>query len=381
MNHGRIVFSQIMDYFPQRRFKSCVNRYRGDHRIRTFSCLDQFYCMAFAQLTGRESLRDIEACLRAAGPKLYHAGMKARVSRNTLAKANELRDWKIYRDIALILIDQARRLYASQPLAMNLKRAVYALDSTVVDLCLSLFPWAQHRRHKSAVKVHTQLDLRGNIPAFIRVTGGQKHDVHFLDHVIFEAGAFYIMDKGYIDFQRLYHIHQQQSFFVIRGQKQSGLFTPGIPSGQQEPGSAQRPNHPIDRPEKFGFLSRTFATDSLCRYRTRQAFLLFDQQFQPVTQNDCSLVQVPLANRIVFQMDQAASSDQGLLRHNAQCSQDPGVDRHQRLCAGCYPEKRTRSAGQHVRNTSGFGCYAFRENTRKKPVFCGSQQVFKEPFT
>ena len=216
MNHGQIVFSQIMDYFPRRRFKSCVGRYRGDHRIRTFSCLDQFYCMAFAQLTGRESLRDIEACLRAAGPKLYHAGMKARVSRNTLAKANELRNWKIYRDVALILIDQARTLYANQPLAMNLKRAVYALDSTVVDLCLSLFPWAQHRRHKSAVKMHTQLDLRGNIPAFIRVTGGQTHNVHFLDHVIFEAGAFYIMDKGYIDFQRLYRIHQQQSFFVIR---------------------------------------------------------------------------------------------------------------------------------------------------------------------
>ena len=216
MNQGQIVFSQIMDYFPRRRFKSCVDRYRGDHRIRTFSCLDQFYCMAFAQLTGRESLRDIEACLRAAGPKLYHAGMKARVSRNTLAKANELRNWKIYRDVALILIDQARTLYANQPLAMNLKRAVYALDSTVVDLCLSLFPWAQHRRHKSAVKMHTQLDLRGNIPAFIRVTGGQTHDVHFLDHVIFEAGAFYIMDKGYIDFQRLYRIHQQQSFFVIR---------------------------------------------------------------------------------------------------------------------------------------------------------------------
>ena len=224
MNHGRILFSQIMDYFPQRRFKSCVDRYRGDYRVKKFSCLDQFYCMAFAQLTGRESLRDIEACLRAAGTKLYHAGLKARVSRTTLAKANELRDWKIYRDIALILIDQARTLYADQPLAMNLKRAVYALDSTVVDLCLSLFPWAQHRRHKSAVKLHTQLDLRGNIPAFIRITGGQKHDVHFLDHVVFEAGAFYIMDKGYIDFQRLYHIHQQQSFFVIRA-KNNLVFT------------------------------------------------------------------------------------------------------------------------------------------------------------
>ena len=216
MNHGRIVLSQIMDYFPRRHFKSCVDRYRGNHRVRVFSCLDQFYCMTFAQLSGRESLRDIEACLRAVGPKLYHAGMKARVSRTTLAKANELRNWKIYRDIGLVLINQARQMYACQSLAMNLKRAVYALDSTVVDLCLSLFPWAQHRRYKSAVKVHTQLDLRGNIPAFIRVTGGQMHDVHFLDHVIFEAGAFYIMDKGYIDFRRLYHIHQQRSFFVIR---------------------------------------------------------------------------------------------------------------------------------------------------------------------
>jgi hypothetical protein len=216
MHQGRIIFSQIMDYLPSRHFKACVNRYRGDHRIRTFTCLDQFYCMSFAQLTGRESLRDIETCLRAVGAKLYHAGMKAKVSRTTLAKANEQRDWQIYRDIAMILIDRARRLYADQPLAMNLKRAVYALDSTVIDLCLSLFPWAQHRRRKSAVKIHTQLDLRGNIPAFIRVTGGQIHDVHFLDQIIFEAGAFYVMDKGYTDFQRLYHIHQQQAFFVIR---------------------------------------------------------------------------------------------------------------------------------------------------------------------
>lgn len=233
MNHGRIVFSQIMDYLPRRRFKSCVDRYRGDRRVRSFACLDQFYCMTFAQLTGRESLRDIEACLRAVGPKLYHAGMKARISRNTLAKANELRDWRIYRDIGMSLIDHARMLYANQPLGMNLKRAVYALDSTVVDLCLSLFPWAQHRRHKSAVRVNTQLDLRGNIPAFVRITGGQMHEVHFLDHVIFEAGAFYVMDKGFIDFGRLYHIHQQQAFFVIRA-KNNLVF-------------ARMASHPIDK--------------------------------------------------------------------------------------------------------------------------------------
>ena len=216
MNHGRIILSQVMDFFPLRRFKSCVNRYRGDHRVRSFSCLDQFYCMAFAQLTGRESLRDIEACLRALGHKLYHAGLKARVSRNTLARANEVRSWRIYRDVALILIDHARALYAHQSLAMNLKRAVYALDSTVIDLCLSLFPWAQHRRYKSAVKVHTQLDLKANIPTFVRITGGQVHDIHFLDHVIFEAGSFYIMDKGYIDFRRLYRLHQHRSYFIIR---------------------------------------------------------------------------------------------------------------------------------------------------------------------
>jgi hypothetical protein len=216
MNQGRMVFSQVMDFFPRRQFRNCVSRYQGDRRVRTFTCLDQFYGMAFAQLTGRESLRDIETCLRALGPKLYHSGMRAKVSRNTLAKANELRSWKIYRDLAMILIDQARTLYAHQPLARNLKRAIYALDSTVVDLCLTLFPWAQHRRHKSAVKIHTQLDLRGSIPTFIRITGGQTHDIHFLDHVVFEAGAFYIMDKGYIDFQRLYRLHQQRAFFVIR---------------------------------------------------------------------------------------------------------------------------------------------------------------------
>jgi len=216
MYHGRIVFTQVMDFFPRRRFQTCVDRYHGNRRVKTFSCLDQFFCMAFAQLTGRESLRDIEACLRAVGPKLYHAGLKARVSRTTLAKANEVRDWRIYRDVALILIQEARALYARESLAVNLKHAVYALDSTVVDLCLSLFPWAQHRRRKSAVKIHTQLDLRGSIPTFIRVTGGQVHDIHFLDTILFEAGAFYVMDKGYTDFRRLYHLHQQRAFFVIR---------------------------------------------------------------------------------------------------------------------------------------------------------------------
>jgi len=268
MNNGQIVFSQIMDYFPRRRFKSSVDRYRGDHRVKTFTCLDQFYCMAFAQLTGRESLRDIEACLRAAGPKLYHAGIKARVSRTTLAKANEQRDWRIYRDIALILIDQARSLYVDQPLAMNLKRAVYALDSTVVDLSLTLFPWAQHRQHKSAVKIHTQLDLRGNIPAFIRITGGQMHDVHFLDHVSFEAGAFYIMDKGYIDFRRLYYIHQQQSFFVTRA-KNNMAYT-------------RRTSYPVDK-------SRGLRSDQIIRLTGPKSSMYYPEQLRRIHYVDTEL--------------------------------------------------------------------------------------------
>lgn len=224
MNQGRTVFAQLMDFFPQREFRRCVERYAGERRVKSFSCLDQFYCMAFAQLTGRESLRDIEACLRALGGRLYHAGFKARAARTTLAKANEVRDWRIYGDIGALLIEQARALYAGESVGMNLKHAVYALDSTVIDLCLSLFPWAQHRRHKSAVKVHTQLDLNCGIPSFLRITGGQTHDVHFLDDVLFEAGAFYIMDKGYTDFGRLYHVHQRQSFFIIRA-KENLVFT------------------------------------------------------------------------------------------------------------------------------------------------------------
>ncbi|MBN1125154.1 MAG: IS4 family transposase [Sedimentisphaerales bacterium] len=268
MNNGQIVFSQIMDYFPRRRFKSCLERYRGDHRIKTFTCLDPFYCMTFAQLTGREGLRDIETCLRAAGPKLYHAGIKARVSRTTVAKANEQRDWRIYRDIALILIDQARRLYGNQPLAMNLKRAVYALDSTVVDLSLTLFPWVQHRRHKSAVKVHTQLDLRGNIRAFIRITGGQTHDVHFLDHVIFEAGAFYVMDKGYIDFQRLYHIHQQQAFFVTRA-KNNMAYT-------------RRASYPVDK-------SRGLRSDQAIRLTGPKSSVHYPEQLRRIHYVDAEL--------------------------------------------------------------------------------------------
>ena len=216
MNTGRTVFSQIMDYLPLHEFRKCVKRYRGNYKVKSFACLDQFLCMAFAQLTYRESLRDIEACLRSMQNKLYHMGIRGMVSRNTLAHANETRDWRIYADFAQVLIHQARRLYADDDFGVELEQAVYALDSTTVDLCLSLFPWAKFRKRKGAIKLHTLLDLRGSIPAFIKVTNGLVHDVNILDELIPEPGCFYIMDRGYLDFDRLYVLNLFHAFFIIK---------------------------------------------------------------------------------------------------------------------------------------------------------------------
>jgi len=216
MNAGRTVFSQLIEHAPGKEFQKCVNRYRGDSHPRGFSCWDQYLAMAFAQLTYRESLRDIEACLRAMGAKLYHMGFRGKVARSTLADANESHDWKIFADFAQILIGMARPLYARDPLGVELNNSLYALDSTTIDLCLSLFPWAKFREHKAAVKIHTLLDLHGNIPTFIRITDGKVHDVNILDEIMPEPGAFYVMDRGYIDFQRLFVITLSSAFFVIR---------------------------------------------------------------------------------------------------------------------------------------------------------------------
>jgi IS4 transposase len=216
MHSGRIIFSQLMSFLPKHEFNKCVHRYRGEYWIRSFSCFDQFLCMAFAQLTYRESLRDIETCLRAMQPKLYHAGIRSRVSRSTLADANEKRDWRIYADFAHVLIQIARQLYAHEDFGLQLNQTVYALDSTTIDLCLSLFPWASFRQHKGAIKLHTEMDLRGSIPCVIRITHGKVHDVSFLDQLVLEPAAFYIMDRGYIDFARLYRFTQHMAFFVTR---------------------------------------------------------------------------------------------------------------------------------------------------------------------
>jgi Domain of unknown function (DUF4372)/Transposase DDE domain len=219
MNSGRTIFAQLLDYLPMHEFRKCVARYHGDHRIKTFSCWDQLLCMIFAQLAYRESLRDIVACLRSQSQRLYHMGFRSLVSRSTLADANEVRDWRICADFAQVLIARARELYRNEDLGIDLRNTVYALDSTTIDLCFSLFPWATYKTNQHAVKLHTLLDLRGNIPTVIRITPAQLSDLQFLDHIVLEPGAFYVMDRGYLDFARLHRWTLAGAFFVIRARK------------------------------------------------------------------------------------------------------------------------------------------------------------------
>jgi len=216
MNTGKTILSQIMSYLPTYEFRRCVQRYRGNHKVKSFSCWDQYLCMVFAQLSFRESLRDIITCLRAMQNKLYHTGIRGNISKSTLADANENRDWRIYADFAQILISRARHIYKNDPFGVEIDETVYALDSTTIDLCLSVFPWAKFRKHKAAVKLHALLDLHGNIPSFIEITDGKIHDVNILDEIFPEPGSYYIMDRAYIDFTRLYTLNLENAFFIIR---------------------------------------------------------------------------------------------------------------------------------------------------------------------
>lgn len=219
MNSGKTIFTQLMEFLPIHEFRKCVKRYNGNYKIKRFSCWDQFLCMAFAQLTYRESLRDIQACLRASQQKLYHMGIRGKVSRNTLAHANQVRNWRIYADFAQVLIGIARKLYINENFGVELDQTAYALDATIIDLCLSLFPWAKFRNRKGAIKLHTLIDLRGSIPAVVIITHGKIHEVTILNDLLIEPGAIYIMDRGYLDFVRLHRIHQSSGFFVTRAKK------------------------------------------------------------------------------------------------------------------------------------------------------------------
>lgn len=308
MYKDRYVFSQLMDFFPKHEFNKCVRRYNGNHRAKTFTCLDQYMCMAFAQLTSRESLRDIETCLRSLQSSLYHAGFRGNISRSTLADANEKRDWRIYQDFAQVLITRARSLYINEEFGVTLDNAVYALDSTTIDLCLSLFPWAQFRKHKSAVKLHTLMDLRGSIPCFIRITSGRVGDVKVLDHLPVEPSAFYIMDRGYPDFERLYRFSKSLAFFVTRAKKKLAYTrqayrlvdkSTGLRSDQTikltGPKTSKRYPEPLRRigyydintNKRFVFLTNNFALDAMtvaqlykCRWKIELFFKWIKQHLR-----------------------------------------------------------------------------------------------------
>lgn len=299
MNTGRTVFAQVMDFLPLPEFRRCVDRYRGDYKVQSFSCLDQFLSLAFAQMTYRESLRDIEACLRAMQPRLYHMGFRGMVSRNNLAHANQQRDWRIYADFARVLIREARALYAHDEFGVELDETVYALDSTTIDLCLSLFPWAPWERSKAAVKMHTLLDVRGSIPSFVSVTPARIHDVTVLDELLLEPGSFYIMDRAYIHFARLYRFTLAAAFFVVRARenmryrrrysrpvdKSTGLRSDqtivltGQDSAHDYPAPARRVQFfDVERRRRLAFLTNNFAVPALTiaeLYRSRWAVELF----------------------------------------------------------------------------------------------------------
>ena len=300
--------------FADLRFQKCVNRYDGDYRKHGFSCWDQFLCLSFAQLTYRESLRDIGACLRSVEGKLYHMGFRGRVSRSTLADANEGHDWRIYADFAQVLIATARPMYSEESLGFDLDSTVYALDSTTIDLCLSVFPWARFQSSKGAVKMHTLLDLRGSIPPFIEVSDGKVHNVNILDQIVPEAGSFYLMDRGYLDFERLHLFHRCGAFFVTR--TKSGVLLRRRYSRVVDSATAPtfRSNRGVDLSRLFQTLSRSAPPCALSRRRTRPDPGLPDQQLRPACPHHRALVQIALEGGTVPQMDQAASANQSLLR-------------------------------------------------------------------
>ncbi len=354
MNAGKSIFSQLMDFLPAPEFRQCVERYRGDYKLKSFSCWDQFLCMAFAQLTYRESLRDIEACLRAQQSKLYHMGIRGRVSRNTLANANSVRDWRIYSDFAHLLIKQARELYRHDDFSLALQQTVYALDATTIDLCLSLFPWAKFRKRKGAVKLHTLLDLRGNIPTVIIITHGLIHEVNILEELTFEAGAFYLMDRAYLDFPRLHRLHLASAFFVTRARRRF---------------DCQRLySSPVDRTTGIMCDQQT-ASYSLFRSPAGTAVGLSDEQLYLATADHRRTLSQSLASGIVLQMDQAASANQNVLRHFRECTQNSNLDRHLGLRAGGDCQKTTEARRQPLQNSTNPKRHSLRENPDIRGAF------------
>lgn|SRR6185312_3934566 len=360
MNGSKSVFSQLTDYLSWFQFQECVERYRGDYKLKSFSCWDQFLCMAFAQLTYRESLRDIEACLRANQTKLYHMGIRGRISRNTLAHANSVRDWRIYADFAHLLIQQARALYRDEEFGLALQQTVYALDATTIDLCLSLFPWAYFRKRKGAVKLHTLLDLRGNIPTVIIITHGLIHEVNILDQLTFEPGAFYVMDRAYLDFP------PASIAFVVRFLCHPRPQTLRLPAALFAASRSHHRGHlrsdcRARQSSAAPGLSRQVTPHSLLRQHHEQASGLSYQQPHAATTDHRATLSQSLAGRVVLQMDQTTSAHQEVLRHFRECAQDSNLDRHLCLRAGRNYQKATESESQPLQNSTNPKRHSFRE--------------------
>ena len=362
MYTGTTIFSQVMRHLPWHRFHRIVQHYRGDYKVKSFRCADHYRVMAFAQLTFRESLRDIEACLRAMRSKLFHMGIRSTVSRNNLSNANERRDWRIYAEFAQVLIAEARRLYTDEDLGVDLNATVYALDSTTIDLCLSVFPWARFRRTKGAIKLHTLLNLHGAIPEFVLISDGKLHDVHALDHLIPCPGAYYIMDRGYLDLGRLYRLHTARSLFVTRA-KANFKFR-------------RRYSHPVDRTtglicDQTVLLSTFYPAKAYPEPLRRIKFfdvttdlrlVFLTNDFASPALTIVPALQAPLADRTVLQMDQAASPHQGLLRHQSQCRENTNLDRPQHLPAHRHHPQAPLSRVAALHNSPGPERLALREN-------------------
>ena len=311
MHVGRFVFSELIAHLPHKEFKKCVGRYGGDCRLRGFSCWDQFLCLSFAQLTYRESLRDIQACLRSVQSKLYHMGFRGRVSRSTLSDANEVHDWRIYADFAQVLIAIARPMYSNESLGFDLDGTVYALDSTTIDLCLSVFPWAHFQSSKGAVKMHTLLDLRGSIPTFIEVSDGKCADVRILDEIAPEAGSFYVMDRGYLDFERLHVFQRSGAFFVTR--TRSNVLMRRRYSRDVDFSTGSISDHTVVLKTTDSFKHYPEVLRRI-RYRDlEQNRHVPDQQLRPPSTYHCPVVQVALEGGTLLQVDQATPADQGIL--------------------------------------------------------------------
>ena len=342
MHQGQLVFSQLMRHLPLTTFRRCVARYAGEHKVKSFSCLDQYLCMAFAQLTYRESLRDIESSLRAQAAKLYHLGIRGNVSRNTLANANATRDWRIYASFAERLIGIARGLYAEEPFGVDLAETVYALDATTIDLCLSVFPWAPFRSTKAAVKLHTLLDLRGNIPSFIHISDGKMHDVNVLDLLLPEPGAYYVMDRGYLDFERLHHSARGGQLLRHARQVEPQSRASILPSGGSNDRPDLRSNGDLEWLLFAQRISRSAPSHQVHRSEDPQASRILDQPIWLARIEHRRFVSLPLAGGALLQVDQAAPTHQGILRNLRERGEDANLDRH----LGLRPRRHRQEAAE-----------------------------------